>query len=128
LDQYVEMKELAQQGLSKVEIGRRMGLERHTVAKYMDSGPPQARTRCRVSSLQPFQDYTAELSGWASVFGGDEVLTAAILDRLLHHGTVVNIRGQSYRLKEKLRGGILESGGPAETRTPRRQKQTSDQA
>ncbi len=65
---------------------------------------------------------------WASVFGGDEVLTAAILDRLLHHGTVVNIRGQSYRLKEKLRGGLLESGEPAETRISKRQKQTSDQA
>lgn len=32
---------------------------------------------------------------WASVFAGDEVLTAAILDRLLRHGTVSNIRGKS---------------------------------
>ena len=65
---------------------------------------------------------------WAGVFGGDEVLTAAILDRLLHHGTVVNIRGRSYRLKEKLRGGILESGEPAEMRASIRQKPTGDQA
>ena len=44
---------------------------------------------------------------WGGVFGGDEVVTAAIPDRLLHHGTVVNIRGRSYRLKKKLRGGTL---------------------
>jgi DNA replication protein DnaC len=49
---------------------------------------------------------------WAGIFGGDEVLTAAILDRLLHHGTVVNIRGQSYRLKDKLRGGATTSLPP----------------
>lgn len=42
---------------------------------------------------------------WASIFTGDEVLTAAILDRLLHHGSVVNIRGRSYRLKDKLHAG-----------------------
>lgn len=42
---------------------------------------------------------------WASVFAGDEVLTAAILDRLLHHATVINIRGRSYRLREKLQAG-----------------------
>lgn len=44
---------------------------------------------------------------WASVFAGDEVLTAAILDRLLHHSTVINIRGRSYRLREKLQAGTL---------------------
>jgi DNA replication protein DnaC len=44
---------------------------------------------------------------WASVFAGDEVLTAAILDRLLHHGTVVNIRGRSYRLRDKVQAGTV---------------------
>lgn len=44
---------------------------------------------------------------WASVFAGDEVLTAAILDRLLHHGTVVNIRGRSYRLRDKMQAGTV---------------------
>lgn len=42
---------------------------------------------------------------WASIFAGDEVLTAAILDRLLHHGTTINIRGRSYRLRDKLQAG-----------------------
>jgi DNA replication protein DnaC len=42
---------------------------------------------------------------WASIFAGDEVLTAAILDRLLHHSVVVNIRGRSYRLRDKMQAG-----------------------
>ena len=42
---------------------------------------------------------------WASIFAGDEVLTAAILDRPLHHGSIINIRGQSYRIKDKLKSG-----------------------
>jgi len=38
---------------------------------------------------------------WGSVFG-DEVIASALLDRLLHHANVVNIRGASYRLRERL--------------------------
>ena len=46
-------------------------------------------------------------SEWASVFAGDEVVTAAILDRLLHHGSVINIRGRSYRLRDKMHAGTI---------------------
>jgi hypothetical protein len=35
------------------------------------------------------------------------VLTAAMLDRILHHATVVQIDGESYRLKDKRRAGIM---------------------
>lgn len=42
---------------------------------------------------------------WGQVFGGDAVLAAAALDRLLHRCTVVNIRGDSYRLKERRQAG-----------------------
>ena len=31
---------------------------------------------------------------------GDEVLTTAILDRLLHRANVLNIKGRSYRLRD----------------------------
>jgi len=31
---------------------------------------------------------------------GDEVLATAILDRLLHHSHVINIKGRSYRLRD----------------------------
>ena len=38
---------------------------------------------------------------------GDPVVATAILDRLLHHGHVVTIRGDSCRLREKRRSGLL---------------------
>jgi DNA replication protein DnaC len=41
-------------------------------------------------------------SEWTELFQ-DEVIVTAILDRLLHHSIVVNIRGHSYRLKGKLK-------------------------
>ena len=31
----------------------------------------------------------------------DTVIASAVLDRLLHHGHLLNIRGESYRLREK---------------------------
>jgi DNA replication protein DnaC len=38
----------------------------------------------------------------------DPVVATAILDRLLHHSHVVTIRGDSYRLREKRRSGLLQ--------------------
>ncbi|HEX6509814.1 MAG TPA: IS21-like element helper ATPase IstB [Chloroflexota bacterium] len=45
-----------------------------------------------------------------SVFG-DEVAAAAIIDRLLHYSTTINIRGESYRLKDKKRAGVFSTPG-----------------
>ena len=47
-----------------------------------------------ITTNQPF-------SKWAEVFD-DSVIAAAILDRLLHHSTIINITGKSYRTKDKL--------------------------
>jgi len=44
---------------------------------------------------------------WDQAFAGDAVLTAAMLDRVLHHSTVVTIQGESYRLKDKRLAGIM---------------------
>jgi DNA replication protein DnaC len=44
---------------------------------------------------------------WGEVFN-DPVLATAVLDRLLHYSTTLNIKGESYRLKEKRRAGLLE--------------------
>lgn len=44
-------------------------------------------------------------------FAGDQVLTAAVLDRLLHHSTVVAIQGESYRLKDKTPRRLAEGTG-----------------
>lgn len=45
---------------------------------------------------------------WGDVFG-DRVIAAAILDRVLHHSITVNIRGNSYRLKDKLKAGLVQA-------------------
>lgn len=43
---------------------------------------------------------------WGTVFG-DDVLAAAILDRLLHHSHTIVVSGDSYRLKQKKKGGLF---------------------
>jgi len=45
----------------------------------------------------------------ALVVFGDAVVATAILDRLLHHSHVITIRGDSYRLREKRRTGLLKA-------------------
>lgn len=42
---------------------------------------------------------------WAGAFADDQTLTAAMLDRLLHHAHIVQITGESYRLKDKRKAG-----------------------
>ena len=46
-------------------------------------------------------------SQWATAFAGDQTLTAALLDRLLHHAHIVPITGNSYRLKDKKMAGTM---------------------
>lgn len=43
---------------------------------------------------------------WGEVFS-DQVIATAILDRLLHHATTLNIKGESFRLKEKRKAGLI---------------------
>lgn len=60
---------------------------------------------------------------WGQIFP-DQVMASAILDRLLHHSTTVNIKGESYRLKEKRRAGLIGTeplkrrGRPRKTEVP----------
>ncbi len=42
---------------------------------------------------------------WATALADDSTLTAALLDRLLHHSHLVQISGESWRLKDKRRAG-----------------------
>jgi DNA replication protein len=42
---------------------------------------------------------------WGEIFK-DQIIAAAVLDRILHHSTTINIRGESYRLKERKKQGI----------------------
>jgi len=49
---------------------------------------------------------------WGNILGGDSVVASAMLDRLLHHSVVFNIKGESYRLREK-RDALLKEEVPA---------------
>ncbi len=44
---------------------------------------------------------------WDTAFAGDGVLTVAMLDRILHHSIIVSINGESFRLKDKRKAGLL---------------------
>jgi DNA replication protein DnaC len=46
-----------------------------------------------VSSNKPF-------SAWTEIFG-DAVAVAAMVDRLVHHAEIINLKGDSYRLKDR---------------------------
>ena len=54
--------------------------------------------------LTSHQSYGA----WGAIFAGDSVIASAILDRLLHHATTINIKGESYQLKDKRRAGLIQ--------------------
>ena len=45
---------------------------------------------------------------WGQIFQ-DQVIAAAVLDRILHHCTTVNIKGESYRLKDRRKYGLAGS-------------------
>ena len=42
---------------------------------------------------------------WGEIFH-DQVIAAAMLDRILHHCTTINIKGESYRLKDRKKHGL----------------------
>ena len=54
---------------------------------------------------------------WGEIFN-DQVLATAILDRLLHHCTTLNIKGESYRLKEKRKAGMFGPPPKADEEKP----------
>ncbi|MGV3347123.1 IS21-like element helper ATPase IstB [Bordetella sp. LUAb4] len=60
------------------------------------------RTSIIVTSNLPFGQ-------WSTAFADDQTLTAALLDRLLHHAHIVQIAGESYRLKDKRKAGNVKA-------------------
>jgi DNA replication protein DnaC len=62
---------------------------------------------------------------WGEVFG-DEVMAAALIDRLLHHCHIINIRGNSYRMRHHSElWRSLNSGDPATASSPPRRPSRS---
>lgn len=88
LEGWIEVKDLHRQGHSIRQICRLTGYSRNSVRKFC----------------------AGAFGAWGEVFAGDAVTASAALDRLLHRCTIVNIRGDSYRLKEKRQA---DSGGYA---------------
>jgi DNA replication protein DnaC len=52
---------------------------------------------------------------WATALADDTTLTAALLDRLLHHAHIVQMSGESFRLKDKRRAGQTRLRTTAQT-------------
>jgi DNA replication protein DnaC len=50
-------------------------------------------------------------SRWGEIFG-DDVVAAAMIDRLVHHAEILNLKGDSYRLKDK------DLGSPPPAKNP----------
>lgn len=40
-------------------------------------------------------------SGWGEIFADDPIVAAAMIDRLVHHAEILNLKGASYRLRGK---------------------------
>ena len=45
---------------------------------------------------------------WGQIFANDTALTSAMLDRILHHSYIIQIKGESYRIKEKKQAGLMD--------------------
>lgn len=78
---------------------------------FLPLGPEDANLLFQaVSQLRAWlhRPYLAQESwGVGRDFSGDAVIASAILARLLHHSSTIKIRGQSYRLKDKMRAGLV---------------------
>ena len=83
---------LPSNGVPTTRAARWAGLDRSTLY-YL----PRERASTIFTSNKAFSE-------WGEVLG-DPVLAAAVLDRILHHSTTVNIRGESYRLRVRRKAG-----------------------
>ncbi len=74
-------------------------------AALSKAGDPLERLK-EVVSFEAFR-YRLE----KALSGSDRVVATDILDRLLHHSTVITIRRDSFRLREKHRSSLLQKAG-----------------
>lgn len=80
---------------------------------YLPLNQPQAHLFFQVISkrydrkLPTIVTSNLAFNQWGHIFAGDTAVTAAMLDRLLHYSQLITIQGNSYRLKNKLKAGVL---------------------
>ena len=72
--------------------------------------PMQSRKPKRLKKQRWLLIVTTNLSfgQWSKAFNNDNALTVALLDRLIHHSHIIQIKGNSYRLREKKMSGSVE--------------------
>ena len=102
----MEIRILKKQGLSLREIARETGLAVNTVRKYLDEEQAPVYTP-RPSGGATIVTSNLPFGQWDQTFAGDATLTAALLDRLLHHAHIVPIQGESFRLRNKRKAGVF---------------------
>jgi DNA replication protein DnaC len=83
------------------EVGYHLPLSREQASLFFEV----AAKRYERSSMILTSNLT--FGSWDGAFGGDSVLAAAMLDRVLHYATIITINGESYRLKDKRKAGLL---------------------
>ena len=68
-----------------------------------------------ITSNHPVMEWGEVYSFGEGFANGDQVVATAILDRLLHHSHVLTGRGDSYRLREKRRSGLIKASSAVST-------------
>ena len=58
-----------------------------------------------LADLDRIQVFCEGVGRWGEVFG-DDVVAAAMIDRLVHHAEVIALKGDSYRLKDRDLGRV----------------------
>ncbi|MBL9149568.1 MAG: ATP-binding protein [Phycisphaerae bacterium] len=86
------------------EVGRGWQWAANRVHRAITRGPDK----------RAWLDRAKSFGNWGAVFANDAVMASAALDRLLHKAAVLNIRGESYRLRERRKaiGSDALPGGP----------------
>ena len=97
--------QLPLRGLSQNVSEPRVHLGPHTWVGFQPLSRQEANLFFRMVSYRYQRGSTLittnkSVKEWPEVLAGDEVMTAALLDRLLHRCHVLNIKGRSYRLRE----------------------------
>lgn len=119
-DLVLQLETAQRQGRLKEALHRTVSLHRLLVIDeigYLPLTQDQANLMFQVVSRRYERGaivLTSNLTfgAWDQAFAGDAVLTAAMLDRLMHHATVVQITGESYRLKGKRKEGLVPKAAP----------------
>jgi DNA replication protein DnaC len=108
VEMVTQLLEAEEQGTLRKAIHRLLKVDLLIVDEvgYIPFGRPAANLFFQVVSGRYTQGTmiltsNRAFSGWGEIFGGDVVVAAAMIDRLVHHAEIISLKGSSYRLKGK---------------------------